>query len=203
MKNTRRQFLLPFALAIFVGYPASALEACRPVDSYVGAVNKIIDTAVGGSTELALTVLPSFEAEYGVRMIGNDVYLVQLRPSFWESSVVVDGPGRYHHDFRRARVGVSIQKARLSSEVAKRVRQTYANAVSKVKGAKAGGIDGTTYRFVLRAVGCGETWSPQPGSSDGSLVDLAELLAAHARLASPLSMRRSEAKILHAVSTVQ
>lgn len=182
--------------------PASALEACRPADSYIGAVNKIIDTGVPSPTDLAVTVLPSFEAEYGVRMVGNDIYLVQLRPSFWESSVVKDGPGRYHHDFRRARVGVSIRKARLSSRVATRVRQKYANAVSKVKAAKAGGIDGTTYRFVLRAVGCGETWSPQPLSADGSLVNLTELLAAHAKLASPLSIRRSEAKIFRAVSNV-
>jgi len=51
----------------------------------VGAVDRIIDRAVGRPAELALSVFPSFQAEYGVRVVGNEVYLVQLRHQFGQA----------------------------------------------------------------------------------------------------------------------
>ncbi|MFL6708194.1 MAG: hypothetical protein ACJ8HI_08305 [Massilia sp.] len=201
MKNTRTLLLLsPLVLACLTACPAWALEPCRASNVYIEGVDRIIDRAVGRSPELALTVLPSFEAEYGVRMIGADVYLVQLRRSFWARSVVADGPRSYHHDFRHVRVGTSIHQTSLSPEVAARVRQHYARAISAAKQSVPVGLDGTTYRFVVKATGCGETWSPQAKSANGQLVALAELLAGHARRGSSLSRRQSEEKILRAIA---
>jgi hypothetical protein len=204
MKNIKNYSLsLLLAVGCVIAGRACALEPCRDPDAYAVAVNKIIDNAVGRPAELALTAFPSFKAEYGVRIIGRDIYFVQLNPSFWASSVVADGPGSYHHDFGRARVSTSIQKASLSADLALRVRQKYASALSALKVSKSGGLDGTTYRFALRTFGCGETWSPEPVSLDGQLVDLTELLAKHAQRSYLLPMSLSEEKILRALSREQ
>lgn len=78
--------------ACLVSSPAFSLEPCQPTDDYVSGVNKIIDNAVGQRSQFALTVIPSFHPEYGIRMVGNDVYLVELKTSFWGDSVVSDRP---------------------------------------------------------------------------------------------------------------
>lgn len=190
---------LLLAFASLAAGSALALEPCRPKDDYVEAVNKIIDGAVGRPYDLALTVFPSFEAEYGVRMIGVDVYLVTLRPSVWESTVMADGKGGYHHDIRKAHADTSVRKASISPKLAAEVRQKYVNAISALNPSDAGGLDGTTYRFVVRDAGCGETWSPQPNSANRRLVELAELLVAYARQSGQSFMSRSEKKIFRAL----
>lgn len=163
------------------------------------AVDKIIDGAVGRPYELALTVFPSFEAEYGVRMIGVDVYLVTLNRSVWASTVVADGTGSNHHDFGKAHADTSVQKSSISPKLAAEVRQKYINAVSAINPSNDGGLDGTTYRFVVQDAGCGETWSPAPNSANGRLIELAELLVAHVRQSGHRFISRSEEKIFRAV----
>jgi hypothetical protein len=204
MKNLRKtRRLLLLVLACLTVCPVSAMGPCRPANIYVAAVDKVIDHTVGHPAELALTVFPSFEAEYGVRLIGSDLYVVQLNPSLWASSVVADRSGSYHHDFRNAHAAASLHKATLSPEVATRIRQKFALVISKAKASGTIGIDGTIYRFVLRANGCAETWSPAPGSADEQLVDLTELLVKHAGLASPHFKRRSEEQIQRVLSGIQ
>jgi hypothetical protein len=187
------------ALVSLVAGSASALEPCRSKDVYVEAVDKIIDGAIGRPAELALTVFPSFEAEYGMRMVGRDVYLVTLRPSVWESSIVIDGASSYHHDFRKAHANPSVQKASISTNLAAQVQQKYNNAISAISRSEADALDGTTYRFVVQGGGCGETWSPEQKSANGQLVELAELLAAHARQSKQSFLVRSEEKIFRAL----
>lgn len=157
-----------------------ALTACD-TNNYFTAVDKVIDSAIKGNPDVALTIFPSFESEYGVRIVQDNVYLVQLRTSFWGSSIVSDRPGSYHHDFSVPRVKTAVYKAALTQEVSNQVKRMYSSVLAKDKNKKTGGLDGTTYRFVLQSGGCGETWSPSENSIDNEFVKLGELLAAHAR----------------------
>ena len=187
--------------ACLVSSPAFCLEPCEATDDYVSGLNKIIDNAVGQQSQLALTVIPSFQPEYGVRMVGNDVYFVQLKTSFWYGSVVSDRPGHYHHDYASPHSQeVSVHKAALSPDLANRIKQRYADAISSAKSSDNMGLDGVTYRFALQTVGCGQTWTPAPETLDGQLVELADLLSAHAQLTWSFFMHRSEEKILQHVS---
>lgn len=188
---------LLFGSAYLVSSPAFSLEPCEPADAYVSGLNTIIDNAVGQQPQMALTVIPSFRPEYGIRMVGNDVYLVQLKTSFWGGSVVSVGPGQYRHDFSSPHVeAVAVHKAALSPELADRIKQQYAAAISGAKPSDNMGLDGVTYRFNLQTAGCGQTWSPQSGTPDGQLVELAELLSEHAQLSWSFFIHRSEEKIL-------
>jgi hypothetical protein len=188
------------ALAAFclLAAPAYALTACNTND-YVVAVDKIIDNAVGSRPQFASTAFPSFGSEYGVRMVGDVVYFVRLRKSFWAGSVVQDNPTRYHHDFTAAHAATSVYKSVLNRDVANRVRQLYSLVLSQPQAADSAGLDGTTYQFVS-TVTCGETWSPAQKSLDGQLVELAELLAVYAKSFSSFSQRHRENEILRKLS---
>lgn len=201
MTGTRRHRLSScLALAWAIGGPAFALEPCAGPDDYYDTVDRVIDRAVGRPAELALTVFPSFQAEYGVRMIANEVYVVLLRPSLWGRSIVEDATW-YHHDFRQARVSTLVRKASLRPELALRIRRTFADALGAWTVGPSG-HDGIVYRFALRGVGCGTTWSPPPASFDGRLVRLADLLASRARRAAPFTMQLSEKEILRLLSEI-
>lgn len=188
------------AAAVWIQLPAHALEPCIKGNPYRQAVDKIIDGAVGHPPALALTVLPSFETEYGVRIVGNDVYLVRMRTSIWSSTVVEDDEHSYHHDFRRAQASTAVNKAPLSPELVKRLTHRFSAAIAGAKASNAGGLDGTIYHFASPLAGCGQAWSPQAGTADGKLVALTDLLVEHAQLRWSFFMRRSEANIMRAVS---
>ena len=181
--------------------PTYALTACEPND-YFSAVDKVIDSAINGHPDVALTIFPSFKSEYGIRIVQDDVYLVQLRTSFWGSSVVSDRPGSYHHNFSVPRVKTAVYKAALTREVSNQVKKLYSSVIAKDKNSKTGGLDGTTYRFVVQPGGCGETWSPSENSIDDEFVTLAELLSAHAK-STWVFRRFSENRILRRLAEIE
>lgn len=198
-------FLL-FALACCAIAPAraQALEPCKSEfeDDYYRGVDQIIDNAIGRQSQLSITTLPSFFAESGLRLVGNDIYFVQLRTSFWSNSFVMDGPGRGHNDFSSPHAATIVYRAALSPEIANRIKQLYGDAITGANKSDRMGLDGVTYRFAIPAVGCAETWSPEPQSPAGHLVELLELLSAHAQLSKPRSMQRSEEAIVQILKTM-
>jgi hypothetical protein len=203
MHGTKRRYLsLPLTLAWVISGPAFALEPCGDPDEYYDTVDRVIDRAVGRPAELALTVFPSFWAEYGVRMIGHEIHVVQLRPSMWVSSIVKDGSWAYHHDFKQARVGTVVYKASLRPALAVRIRRTFADALGAWTVGPSG-QDGVGYRFAVRGVGCGTTWSPRRETFDGRLVQLADLLVSRARRSAPFTMQLSEKEILRLLSEIE
>lgn len=192
--------LFPIALGCLLCAPAAALEPCSVDPQYVGAIDEMVDAAVGQPATVALTVLPSFHDEYGLRIVGQEVHLVRIHPQFWTSSILKGPKGRYIFDFRKSRVRRIVHRASLDPELVRGIQHAYTTALSTEQDPEAAGHDGTTYRFVVRDVGCGQAWSPRPASVSGQLVALADLLAAHAKLSSPSSLRRSEDKIRRALA---
>lgn len=191
----RRQLNLLIAASCLIAGPAHALDPCTVDEQYAGAVDRIIDPAVGRRADLALSVIPSFQAEYGVRIVEHEVYLVRLRPSFWTASIVKDRSGAYRHDFSRARVATSVHHASLDPGLAAHIKLKYAAALTASTDPEGAGQDGIVYRFAALTLGCRQTWSPGRASLSGQLAELTELLAAHAQQSSASSQRMSEKKL--------
>lgn len=185
-----------------LGLQAHALEPCDPA-AYFTNVGRTIDVAVNGQPRFAVTTFPSFEAEHGVRIVGSIVYSVRLSASFWDSSVVNDTARRYHHDFSKPRVKTSVEMATLTPELANRIIRVYANAMTRTGASDRQGLDGTTYYFEMPRIGCRKTWSPTPDSPNGQLVELAELLAAHAESRRSFISGRSEQKIVQKLIEIE
>ena len=198
-------FLL-FTLGCCTIAPALAqnIEPCKSefMGDYYRGVDEIINKAIGHQSQLSITTIPSFSAESGLRLVGNDVYFVQLKASVWANSFVMDGPGRGHNDFSSPHAATTVYRAALSPEIASRIKQLYVNAITNAKESDRMGLDGVTYRMAIPAGGCAETWSPEPQSPDGRLVELIELLSAHARLSQPRAMQRSEEVIVRLLATM-
>jgi hypothetical protein len=205
MKTLSLLLILAIGCLCNRSYAQSALEPCPPeflADYYLG-VDKIIDDAVGRPARLALTTLPSFHAESGVRLVGTDVYLVRFDSFFWaEANSFDEKSGRGRTDFSKPRIKTKVHSAALSPEIANRVEQTYAAAIANAKKSDRLGLDGVSYRFSTPQTGCGEAWSPDPGTANARLVELSELLAKHAQLSKLRHMQRSEQSIVQLLRTM-
>lgn len=181
------------------------LAPCRyeGKDPYYQGVYRVIDKAVGKPSRLQLTVFPSFQAESGVRLLGTEVYHVQLLSSFWGDSQTWDRKGSGHMDFSKPKSLTRVRHAPLSSAVADRVEQVFAKATLAANGAELGGLDGTSYEFTMPGGGCGSTWSPDPKSPNGRLVRLMDRLEAHARFTVPIDLERSEKSLLRLLDQIE
>ena len=182
-----------------------ALEPCsdyRP-DYYAG-VDLVIDSAIDDSAQLSVTMFPSFRPEYGVRIVGNIVYLARLKGSFWNSSNVFDEKaGRGYHDFSKPKIKSRLNSAPLSPGLISRIAKIYIAAVYSRKENKRSVMDGVSYRFNTPANGCGEIASPSDGTRAHQLVDLVDQLAKHAQLSGSSSLKRSTQLIEQKVTALE
>ena len=194
-----KNLLLPSLIGLFhcVASAQSALEPCptAPPNPYYDAVNRIIDKSVGKPSSLHLTSLPSFAAESGVRLVGNDVYFVQLRAQFWSESVRHQRDGSYRMDFTKPNIITRVRHAPLSLAVMKRVEGVYARAASTAENQKNMGVDGEIYLISPAGMACAFAWSPDPNTASGRLITLMQRLGVHATLAAPRQLQRSERDI--------
>ncbi len=174
-----------------ISYAAKPCNDFMP--EYYGQVDRIVDVAVGKTARLSLTTFPSFYAESGVRLVGADVYFVQLLSFLWAESYA-GGVGP-KVEFAKVRVKTKTFQAKLRADIADRVEAVYAHAISRVRPSQAQGLDGVTYRFAIPRAGCGEVWSPSNDTPDSRLVMLGELLEKHAQLTTEAELKKNEAAI--------
>lgn len=191
--------LLPALIGLFhcVASAQSALEACPtvPPNPYYDGVNAVIDKSVGKPSSLHLTSLPSFAVESGVRLVGTEVYFVQLRKQFWSESVRHQRDGSYRMDFTKPNIITRVRHAPLSLAVMKRIEDVYARAASSSKKQKNMGLDGVIYLISPAGLACAFVWSPDPNTASGRLITLMQRLGIHATLAAPRQLQRSERDI--------
>ena len=197
MKNIPLLAALIMVLAPAPSLAQSALEPCEVefLGDYYRGVDNIIDDAVGSTPRLSLTTLPSFFPEYGVRLVGNYVHLVQFSSSFWYGATSIDSRGRGRDDFSSTQVKTRTYRAEISASIANRIEQAYTEAIAGSQKSDRVGLDGVSYRFTTPETGCGEAWSPDPDTSNSRLVELSELLAKHAKISKPRQIQRSEEAI--------
>jgi hypothetical protein len=183
----------------------NALEPClqRLADAYHAGVNKTINDVVVRPSTLQLTTIPSFQPESGLRLVGTELYFVEFPSSYWGDSFVVDRHGSGRMDFTKPRIVTKTRHAPLSATNARRVEQIYAKAISKAKKSGQIGLDGVTYYFSTSSGACASTWSPEPRTRTGRLVELVSRLAKHTAFSAAIDLQRSEAAIAKLLQSME
>ena len=207
MKNSFL-FTILFASACSFANAQDLLEPCDDdlFPEYNAGVDNVIDRAVDEKPRLSITTYPSFSPEYGVRIVGNNVYLGRLKASFWYSSTVYDKKTRSgYKDFTKPKVKAKLSSAPLSPALIDRILSIYTAGITSSKKEKfpGFGFDGVTYRFTSPSAGCGEVRSPSEATRTYQLVDLAEHLGKHSKLSSSSSLAQSTKLIEQKVITLE
>lgn len=184
---------LLFAGAFRCASAQDSLSLCSDsLPAYYSGVKNVIDGAIGGSFQLSITIFPSFEPEYGLRMAEGTVYLARLRSSFWYSSNVFDEKARRgYHDFSKPKIAAKIISAPLSANLIDRITKVYAAAILSPIQDTRSTMDGVSYRFELPLAGCGEVSSPSEGTRAYRLISLVNQLGYHAKLSGGRALRQS------------
>ena len=186
-------------------HSVTAQADLKPCDTefmadYYREVDKIIDGSIEGLPQLALTAFPSFFPEYGVRLVNDDVYKIQLKSSFWDE--ILSANHHEHASVKPPKPETIKSSAKLDPQIAARTRQVYVKAISSAKPSNGGGLDGIGYRFSAPSVGCGSTWSPSPITLNGHLVELLQLLSDHSEQSSLQALQSSEQSITQLLDVI-
>ncbi len=190
MANLTRN--LTIALALILGRSAMALEPCTDVmASYYTAVERAVDVRSGPSAIVAITILPSFQPEYALRVLKDAVVLVRFQSSLWYEGPSSDGIS--------PKKGFKVWTAPISSQLAATVAGVVARHIASAKRSDEMGLDGVSYRFSVPGAACASAWSPDETSTDGKLVELAQVLESHAQTKGKKGLATSEKGIVKAL----
>ena len=188
-------------IGLLASSPSRALQPCKNFFAdYYEAVNYVIDKAVGFNPNLSLTTFPSFSAEEGIRIVGNEIYYVQLTSSVWYTNQKPDDSVPVEK-WLTSHVPTKVFHGTIQHDLAERIKQIYTTAISKAAPSEASGLDGETYRYST-STSCAETWSPSTGTLDARLVDLQNELATYAKKSSAKYLWRNESAIWRAAKLV-
>ncbi|GEM_PF-3378004 len=202
-----KTLLLLLLLEVFQSSASAhdALEPCRDErnDPYHTRVNGLIDKAVGKPSSIRLTTYPSFASESGLRIVGNELYFVEFARSFWDESFEQVSKHEYRMNFKKPDIRTRTRHAPLSALAADRIRRVYASAIAQPKESGHMGLDGVSYVFTTSDGACAWTWSPEPSTRTGRLVELLKRLEKHATLSLPIDLQRSEKNIMQLVRVME
>jgi len=194
-----------FALLYAVSAAATEREKLGPCETseYYTKIDKLMDDAVKQKVWLSITVVPSYEAEAGLRLGDDSVALVQFDKSFWRQTWVKESSGANRQDFALPRVMARVDRATLKRETIDRIVPLYRDAIAGAKPAARQQLDGVSYRFTFDGAGCAAIPWLGGDAKDGPLATLVKLLANHAETVGPDALRASEAKIVGALDALQ
>jgi len=188
-------------IGLIVSSPLYALQPCEnSFADYYDAVNQVIDKAVGATPSLSLTTFPSFSVEEGARIVGSEIYYVQLTSSVWYTNQKPDGSVPVEK-WLTSHVRTKVFHGTIHPDLAERIKQIYTTAISKAVSSEASGLDGETYRYST-STSCAETWSPSTGTLDLRLVDLQHELATYAKQSSTKYLWRNENALWRAAKLI-
>jgi len=148
-------------------------------DSYRTSVTETVDHPTLDGILVSLTVFPSFQSEWGVRILhsGDRTLLrsVDFHDSVWYSALAEVEDGYYDRIPSKARYSRRVREVTLSDDIAQLLRQVTARESQRRRPYAESellsmGFDGTTYLFSAGSA-CGTTWSPERHSRAGKLVD--------------------------------
>jgi hypothetical protein len=185
--NLRSLALLQVFLAF--AWPASAFAAmpdglapCEVDQSYHAKVASAIDQAASARTLLGLTAYPSFESEWGIRILQNAknqpmLRVVEFKKQVWSTMFHERPKGTFSRDPSRANLARHIKEIPISTELLQELRRVVDYEVRVASAGNAAiGFDGETYHFTSGEKACGSAWSPGDGTRNGELVAIFQSL---------------------------
>lgn len=167
---------------------AGVLDPCNPgFDEYERDVDQLVDTQVRGHILVSFTAFPSFDTEWGVRLIERSgryfLRSVRFRNSVWYSSYEEYKPHSFRQNPDKADTRRTVHEVPLSIDMAALLQNLIHRELTGLsKDAPRMGLDGETYVFRDDAAHCGTTWSPEFGTPSAALVEAFESLRVQAGL---------------------
>lgn len=162
-----------------------------------------------GTARLSIDEIPSWENGTGIRLIGHEVHLVVPDAPMFEAPPPRPPPSssetmELHHEraSRSKRINARVFHAPLSSPVAQELLRFLDDRISQPGETRTTVLDGTTFVFKTGA-GCAQVSSPGSGTGAEHLVQLADLLARHARLTTPAQLEASNRHLSRLIDPLQ
>ena len=151
-------------------------------------MGELIDRSVPGPSRLSATIWPSFQAPWGIRLVGDDIYLVKLTSGYWP---IPPPPEPGTRSNIRPAVTTEVHHASLTPAAAHALARLFSVRTTQADQEDTLGLDGVTYYFSSGPY-CARTWSPEPESGAGRMVQLVDLLAKHAQMTDQRELAVSE-----------
>jgi hypothetical protein len=158
------------------------LAPCKPGESYQMETDSVIDEARAGKVLLGFTAYPSFEPEWGIRILQNAkneslLRVVQFKKSVWYSAYQEHAKGTFQRDPSKANLERSVHEIPVSKELLGLLLKVVGREVAAASTANAQfGLDGESYKFTAGGKSCATTWSPDSDTRAGRLVAIFEAL---------------------------
>jgi hypothetical protein len=168
-------------LAIFGATSAIGLEGCNRVPvvavaGYETQVKRLINQQVNKETFLSITVIPSFETEWGIRITKNELYYVKFLHSIWYSRANAgsDEGAKAHPE--PLKIPVAVHSVPVDGAIVDRIVRVHRRHRA-VPYLHRSGLDGTYYMIETPDATCTSIWSPDANTPDEKMVELAEAIA--------------------------
>jgi hypothetical protein len=194
-----------FALSLRV--MADGLALCNHFDDgFLDELDGHIDAPHAGDTVVSFTAIPSFQAEWGLRIIQTaDGFLLrstQFRRSIWYDAYREVRPGRFERVPELKQPDPIVHEVSLSPGFGAQLRDLIVEEIDHADSADARmGLDGESFYYSANGH-CGFTWSPERGTRPARLVDLFENLKVQASLPTRLLQLFWEKRVLAKISTM-
>ena len=184
---------------------ADGLAPCRD-DGFLDEVEGHIDAPHPGETVVSFTAIPSFQPEWGLRIIRTEDGFVlrstEFRRSLWYDAYREVRPGRFGRIPELKQPDPIVHEVSLSQKLGTQLREFIVEEIDHADSADARmGLDGESFYYSANGH-CGSTWSPERGSRAARLVGLFENLKIQASLPTRLLQLFWEKRVFAKMSTI-
>jgi hypothetical protein len=184
---------------------ADGLAPCRD-DGFFDEVDGHIDAPHSGETVVSFTAIPSFQAEWGLRIIrtqdGFVLRSTQFRRSLWYGAYREVRRGRFERIPELKQPDPIVHEVSLSQDLGTALQDLVVDEIDNADSADARmGLDGEYFYYSANGH-CGSTWSPERGTRAARLVSLFETLKSQASLPTRLLQLFWEKRALAKISTI-
>jgi hypothetical protein len=200
MKRLLSVSLLALCLPATAGQIDQLSPDCREAGGFAVPIEAAFHKAIVGQPVIGVTVLPSFDVEWGIRVTRQSDGTYSLHYlTFAESVLHVPQAGQSGF----VAPAPSTKTVMISVELARQLHDLVSNAINAAQKQDSGYdvLDGTDYLFRVNGQTCAEIANPPAKSQPASLVQL--IYALRDLAIAPVSeQKRRERQILHRIQSL-
>lgn len=183
MLASKQTSALLIAAALCITNDVRAADHLNPcsdsLQDYYAQIEARMHQAAPGKALWKITVIPSFQPEWGIRAIrsGDDYELTVVRfdRSIWNSAWVKTGPNQMKHDLSVVRVRPETTMRKISAHLFGELEAAIRHSIEETDAPDASEllVDSVTLRFELGESACGETQTLDRTKQTGRLAAIA------------------------------